>query len=607
MSRVVTGINDLQTKYPDVAAQWHPDKNGELIPSKVSAGSGKKAWWLCENGHEWEAVIGSRAKAGRACPFCAGQRVIVGENDLASQYPAIAAQWHPNKNEGLMPWDVFACSGKKVWWICEKNHDYQQIIEKKTLRGFGCPYCSGHRVMREFNDLASLNPSLSAEWHPIKNGSLKPFDVTANSGKKVWWLCPNGHEYEAVVRDRNQGTRCPVCDVRRQTSFAEQAILFYVKKLFPDAIGKYKSIFKQSMELDIYIPSLKVGIEFDGCGWHNNDIVIDREIRKYNICKEQGIKLIRFKERIFKTVVDDNGQKHKIEIEARREVADEIYTINKVRSDGKELGPTLQYVLDKLDPKSNMWTRRNIFQVHSTVQVDIEKDISEIQKYLLKVDNNLAEKRPDVLDKWDYEANGYLKPEMFSIGSNEIVKWKCPNCGHKWKSSINSMTREGRFGCAECSKVRSGITFTKGIVKQRGSLAENMPELAAEWHPTKNGDLTPYDVTTGRFKTVWWLCDTCKYEWQASPANRKKGVGCPHCSGRVAKPGLDDIVTVFPDIIKYWDFEENKNFDPATILPGSGKIVAWKCFECNHKWTQLICRRVKSQYYCPKCKCKKSN
>lgn len=600
---------DLLTNYPELLAEWDYEKNIliGLEPEKLTTGSGKKAWWKCSKGHEWEAVIYSRTNDGRGCPFCAGQRVIVGENDLESQYPDVAAHWHPTKNEGLKPRDVFACSGKKVWWLCDKNHAYQQIVKKKTLRGFGCPYCSGHGVLKGFNDLETINPALSAEWHPTKNENLNPTEVSANSGKKVWWLCPNGHEYEAIVRDRNQGTKCPKCDARRQTSFAEQAILFYVKKLFPDAIGKYKGIFKQSMELDVYIPSLNTGIEFDGCGWHNNDTVTEREIRKYNICREHGIKLIRFKERVFKTIVDEFGKKHKVEIEPRRDVADEIYTINKVRTDGKELGPTLQYVLDELDPKSNMWTRRNPFQIHSTVQVDIERDISEIQKYLVKIDNNLAEKRPDVLDKWDYEANGYLKPEMFSVGSNEVVKWKCPDCGHKWKCSINSMTREGRFGCAECAKSRSGKTFTKGVVKQRGSLAENMPELAKQWHPTKNGDLTPNDVTVGRFKPVWWLCDICKYEWEASPANRKKGVGCPHCAGRVAKPGLDDLVTVYPDIVKYWDYEANAELDPSTLLPGSGQKAVWKCFECNNSWTQLIRRRVKSPYYCPKCKNKKEN
>lgn len=358
------------------------------------------------------------------------------------------------------------------------------------------------------------------------------------------------------------------------------------------------------MELDVYIPSIKLGIEFDGCGWHNNKVVTDREIRKYKICKDNGVKLVRFKERVFKKDED----KRKIEIKPRLDVADEIYTIDKVRS-GKTnaLEAALQYLLDRLDPKSNMWTRRDPRQIHSTVHVDIEKDVLEINKYLTKIDDSLADKRPDILDKWDYEANGYLKPEMFSVSSNYIVRWRCPKCGHKWKSSINSMTREGRRGCAKCSQLERGKTFTRGVVSKRGSLAENMPELAKEWHPVKNGDMTPADVTTGRFKPVWWLCSTCGYEWEASPNNRKKGIGCPHCSGRVAMPGVDDIATVYPDVVNYWDYAKNDNVHPEECLPGSGHKVAWICRNCNHEWIQIIRRRIISPYYCPKCKNRKND
>lgn len=531
-------------------------------------------------------------------------KLIVGVNDLATTHPNIAAQWHPTMNGDLKACDVIPNSSKNVWWLCDKQHAYQQIIYKRTQRGFNCSYCSGHRVLKGYNDLATINPKVVAEWHPKLNEGLTPYEFTANSGKKVWWICPVGHEYQAVIRDRNQGTGCPSCNHIRQTSFGEQAVLYYVRKLYPDAVGRYKKIFTHDMELDVYIPSIKLGIEFDGCGWHNNKVVTDREIRKYKICKDNGVKLVRFKERVFKKDED----KRKIEIKPRLDVADEIYTIDKVRS-GKTnaLEAALQYLLDRLDPKSNMWTRRDPRQIHSTVHVDIEKDVLEINKYLTKIDDSLADKRPDILDKWDYEANGYLKPEMFSVSSNYIVRWRCPKCGHKWKSSINSMTREGRRGCAKCSQLERGKTFTRGVVSKRGSLAENMPELAKEWHPVKNGDMTPADVTTGRFKPVWWLCSTCGYEWEASPNNRKKGIGCPHCSGRVAMPGVDDIATVYPDVVNYWDYAKNDNVHPEECLPGSGHKVAWICRNCNHEWIQIIRRRIISPYYCPKCKNRKND
>ena len=113
--------------------------------------------------------------------------------------------------------------------------------------------------------------------------------------------------------------------------------------------------------------------------------------------------------------------------------------------------------------------------------------------------------------KSSYEGMYCTPCESFWTES-QLVDGKCPDCGREWKCSINSMTRKGRFGCAECSKKHRGKSFTQGVVKKVGSLAETMPELSKEWHPTKNGDLTPNDITAGKFKPVWWLCPKCGYE-----------------------------------------------------------------------------------------------
>ncbi len=63
------GFNDLATKYPALAKEWNMQKNGKLLPSNVTAGSGKKVWWKCENGHEWQSKIVARVY-GSGCPIC---------------------------------------------------------------------------------------------------------------------------------------------------------------------------------------------------------------------------------------------------------------------------------------------------------------------------------------------------------------------------------------------------------------------------------------------------------------------------------------------------------------------------------------------------------
>lgn len=338
------------------------------------------------------------------------------------------------------------------------------------------------------------------------------------------------------------------------------------------------------MELDIYIPSIRLGIEFDGANWHNSAAHFKREKKKYDICKAHQITLIRVKENVESRWID---------------VADAIYYIPRVRT-YTELEETINAILDSIDRNSNMWTRKNPLYFHSAIRANLERDRADILSYLSEVKDSLAEIRPDVVKCWDYSKNGNLSPNMFTVSSNQIIHWKCPDCDHEWQCSINSMTRPGRYGCAECSKSRRGVSFTKQVVKRVGSLAETMPELAKEWHPTRNGTLTPNDISAGRFQPVWWLCPRCGYEWEASPNNRKKGVGCPCCSGRVPKSGVNDLATLYPDLLKEWDYQKNTGFDPSKLLPGSGKKAWWKCSQCGHEWETIIASRTKG-HGCPKC------
>lgn len=210
--RTLPGTNDLTTLRPDLAAQWHPTKNSPLTPEMVTSKSNKKVWWLCEKGHEWEAIIANRVN-GKGCPYCAGKKVLQGFNDLASQHPDLAAQWHPTKNGELIPNQVTVSSHKKIWWICpDCEHEWEAVIDSRTRNGSGCPYCSGRKVLTGLNDLTTVNPQLAADWHPSKNGELTPQQVTSKSGKKVWWQCSNNHEWEAVIANRANGTGCPICN-----------------------------------------------------------------------------------------------------------------------------------------------------------------------------------------------------------------------------------------------------------------------------------------------------------------------------------------------------------------------------------------------------------
>lgn len=207
--KLIVGVNDLATVRKDLVPQWNQEKN-EYPPEHYKACSKQKVWWICEKGHEWEAIIASRALNNNGCPYCSGHYPIEGENDLRTVYPNIAKEWHYGKNE-LPPERYKPFSNQKVWWICEKGHEWEARIAKRTLTGSKCPYCSGYKVTEE-NSIKTLYPELMKEWDYDKNQDIRPEECSAGSEKKVHWICEKGHEWMATISNRTKcHSGCPYC------------------------------------------------------------------------------------------------------------------------------------------------------------------------------------------------------------------------------------------------------------------------------------------------------------------------------------------------------------------------------------------------------------
>ncbi len=208
-------LDDLSRLPPALAAQWHPTRNGDLQPTDVTRGSSKRVWWVCGEGHEWQAAVCDRERSG--CPYCSGRNAVAGATDLATTDPSVAAQWHPTLNGELQPTDVKRGSERKVWWLCEKGHEWQASPNNRTNQRIrsGCPYCAGKRVLPGHSDLATTDPALAAQWHPTRNGDLRPTEVTRGSSKRAWWVCEKGHEWQATVAGKVAGKDCPYCAGRR--------------------------------------------------------------------------------------------------------------------------------------------------------------------------------------------------------------------------------------------------------------------------------------------------------------------------------------------------------------------------------------------------------
>ena len=281
----VPGVNDLYTVNPTLAKEWHPSKNLPMQPANYLPQSNQKVWWVCSHGHEWEASIKDRYQ-GTGCPICAGREVLAGFNDLQTTHPQLIDEWDFSKNTTLGPTEVSAGSHKKVWWICSHGHEWKSTVSNRSRGNRNCPICSNQKLLPGYNDLETTNPALAKEWNSSKNGELTPRNVFQNTNKKVWWVCRKGHEWMSSPNDRTQGNGCPICSGELHTSFPEQCVLFYLRKV-TRAASRMKISGK---ELDVFLPEYDTGIEYNGRFYHSKNA--ERDENKRKIMSQNNIRVI---------------------------------------------------------------------------------------------------------------------------------------------------------------------------------------------------------------------------------------------------------------------------------------------------------------------------
>ena len=473
------------------------------------------------------------------------------EKKYVTDYPHLMEQWDFEKNNalGIDPSKTAHNSHLKVWWKCEKRHEWQASIANKKY-GTGCPFCAGRKVLAGFNDLHTANPILANEWNYAKNFELTPLNVTPNSNKRVWWICNKGHEWQATVYNRSYGYGCPICNSERHTSLPEFALIFYLEKF---GLKVHHSFKAKGYELDIYIPSMKIAIEYDGYFWHKNKI--KKDLAKNAKCKRDGIKLFRIRAGL--PPLNDSSIDYVIQ------------------ENQKDLPNALEKIFKEI--------------TNSNVDIDLKRDaidIENLREYTEK-ENSLLFSNPCLASEWNYNKNGSLKPEHFTIGSGKKVWWKCEN-EHEWRATIAS--RNSGNGCPYCSG--------RYIIKGENDLQTVNPALTTEWNCEKNGDLSPMDVSPKSNKKAWWKCKK-GHEWQATISHRNNGNGCPYCSGRFVIKGTNDLQTVNPTLAKEWNYEKNGNLTPMDVLSHSDKKVWWKCGK-GHEWESTIDHRTNGRG-CPYC------
>lgn len=296
--RILIGFNDFASVEPEIAAEWDYERN-TISPCEVTRTSGKKVFWICPEGHPYDARISDRVLKGSGCSVCKGKSVLVGVNDLNTLFPAIAAEVHPNSP--FKATEVTAGSNKTLQWLCgECDHDwYTQVSERTGPHATGCPHCNGRVPISGLDDLETLFPHIAAEMDSDRNGGLLPSQLLPLSNRYVYWLCVNNHSVRTQVSSRVRHWGCRKCSISK------------IEQLLANGLEKEKHVpflerthpldvawrTQKKAIVDIYVElanGIKVVIEYDGVWWHRAKQVQD--IAKTEGLLAAGYTVIRIRE-----------------------------------------------------------------------------------------------------------------------------------------------------------------------------------------------------------------------------------------------------------------------------------------------------------------------
>ena len=203
---------------------------------------------------------------------------------------------------------------------------------------------------------------------------------------------------------------------------------------------------------------------------------------------------------------------------------------------------------------------------------------------IIASENSIAATHPELLKTHDSHKADNPDLTTISIGTNKAVQWKCSS-GH---TTIATPRAWLSTRCPVCSNKRtqSGVN----------DILTTNPALGLQFDFDKNYPLTPEELTEGSNKKIWWICSE-GHSTQSTP-NDRRNHRCGVCAGRIIISGLNDLLTMAPEIASEWHPDRNLPTLPEAVHPGSHAVFWWSCVE-GHEWQASPGSR--QQNGCPDC------
>ncbi|MGW0902894.1 zinc-ribbon domain-containing protein [Streptomyces sp. NPDC002853] len=482
----------------------------------------------------------------------------------------MAEEWHPTRNGNLTPDLVTSGTSRKAWWLGSCGHEWQATIYSRSS-GCGCPYC-GSRKVGYGNDLSARFPKVAGEWHPTRNGDVRPDGIAPRSNRKAWWLGSCGHEWQAVVANRTaRHSGCPYCANQKvgygndlATRYPELAAQWHPTRnsgLTPGTIpyGARRNVWwrcADGHEWRAMVFKRSAGSSCDRCKLTGVSEVELRAFTELHHVLDGHLEPIRCDVRLETpnrqrlrvdmilgdiAVEFDGSYWHK-DMETRDREKTRLlqragYQVIRVREHPLPLTGTsdttapraakpfdvaaavLQKMIDEgflPEAAARVAAATYITGSQLVAQDEADRAVNALRARD-RGERSLAAQVPLIAGQWHPHRNGDLTPTQVTANSGKEVWWLC-GVGHAFRAKIDQRVGKGT-GCGFCSG---------RYVTEATSLAARRPDLAAQWHPTLNGDLLPTHVTPHTRRVVWWLCAQ-GHAAEDSVNNRSKGMVCQHC------------------------------------------------------------------------------
>lgn len=601
--------NRLDVLHPALAQQWDVEANEG--PPQVVATSERKAWWICQQGHRWQAIIRNRVVLGAGCPRCAAIEGGIRRStprpgqSLADRDPALATQWHPSQNGSLLPSQVMPASNAPVWWLCNEGHAWRISPAGRTAKGgAGCPYCSGRLVTPETSLLAQ-RPDLAAQWHPSLNEGLTPANVKPATAASVWWQCEVGHAYRSRISNRHMlGRGCPYCSGQKvgygndlATRAPQVAAEWDYEKngsVRPDSVttGVQRGVWWRCPNAHSWKATVasRVGLgtacPYCSAGWRRSrpEIQLQCELAVLlpaPVLGDAFVRTVTAEHRVdvvcadLQLIVEYDGARWHAGAEQRdaaktADLVAEDWIVIRVRED--PLVPLGSHdVTCASTPNIYEATLKVLGQIVAAIRAskpdhparDFEVEIGE--------------------GAYRYRSEGHL---VAADRAEELVV-------------------EGRVNRTPVPR-----SVLPPPPKPGHSLADRSPGIAAEWHPTKNGDLGAADVANARNAEAWWLCSRCGESWKSSINGRvrRQRINCPDCNrsagaaARARPESGQSLGDRYPELVNQWHPTKNGGATPFDVGPGSHRKVFWLCETCGKEWQTSVYSRAAGHHGCATCR-----